>query len=381
VGIRKFRPDRLFDGKQFTPPGAVLVCDETGRVLDILTEEAAGAGAADVEVLPGILLPGLINCHCHLELSHLKGRVPENTGMVPFLLAVMQRRFDGPDLIFEAMQAADQAMYESGIVAVGDICNTSNSVAVKKQSRMNYVNFIEVSGFVPSGAHNRYEQAQSVLKAFESFTNPSIVPHAPYSVSRELFSLLPAAAVSTMHNQESPEENEFFLAGSGPFNDLYKAIGVDIGFFSPPHTTSLQAVLPYLPKAGNMILVHNTETSTNDIFAWQQLSALPRPWFCLCVRANQYINSSLPPVDLLQNSGHGLVLGTDSLASNHSLDLMAEVFTLLNHFPELPLERVLHWATLAGAEALGLDQHLGSFVKGKKPGLVLLQGQRSKRIL
>ncbi|MFT4023256.1 MAG: amidohydrolase family protein [Flavihumibacter sp.] len=376
MGIRKFRPERLFDGKRFAPPGTVLVCDETGRVISLLANDD------DATPLEGILLPGMVNCHCHLELSHLKGRIPGHTGMVPFLVSVMKNRFNDETMIGEAMFEADKAMYNSGIVAVGDICNTANSVEVKKQSRIRYINFIEVSGFVPSGAHHRYEQAVAVQQAFEPLGDAFIVPHAPYSVSPELFGLLEASPLSTMHNQESAEENEFFMRGTGPFNGLFSAIGVDIGFFRPPHTSSLQAVIPFLPRAGNLILVHNTETSAEDLFAWRQAGALlPVPWFCLCVRANQYINSSLPPVDLLAGSGYRIVLGTDSLASNHSLDLMAELFVLLDHFPELPLETALHWATLAGAEALGLQQQLGSFEKGKQPGLVLLQGRSAKRIL
>lgn len=376
MGIRKFRPDRLFDGTQFAAPGAVLVCDGGGRVIDLIPEADAGD---DLEPLQGILLPGLVNCHCHLELSHMRGMIPEHTGMVPFLTAVMKNRFAGPDLIGEAMYEADNAMYQSGVVAVGDICNTANSVAVKEQSRIRYINFIEVSGFVPSGARDRYEQALGVMKAFTATGNAYMAPHAPYSVSPALFSLLGAAALSTMHNQESAEENEFFSRGTGPFNDLFKTLGVDIGFFRAPGTSSLRAVMPYLPRAGKMILVHNTETSADDLFSWQQ--ARPALRFCLCPRANQYINDSLPPVDLLQNSGHPLVLGTDSLASNHSLDLMAELFVLLDHFPELGLEQALHWATLAGAEALDLDKHLGSFEKGKQPGLVLLRGRSTERIL
>jgi len=378
-----------------TAENAVLVTEEDGTVLDIIPFAEAGEG---VETLNGILSPGFINCHCHLELSHMKGMVPEKTGLVDFLLAVMGGRNNGSgddpaETMAAAIAAAEESMLHCGIVAVGDICNTTNTLSQKAMGRLYYHNFIETMGFTEQGAAERFQQSCKIFEAFaEAYTLPieanSLVPHAPYSVSPRLFELVanfPGNHVLTIHNQESEAENEFYRNGQGDFLRLYKAIGLDTHFFKGTGKRSLPSYLPHFYRNQSLILVHNVATTEEDLRlagAWRESGTTTGPnlYFCLCPNANLYISGQLPDVDMLVRSGRPIVLGTDSLASNHQLDILQEAKALQARFPELTTATLLSWATANGAEALQLDGVLGSFTPGRQPGVVLIEGGEGEQL-
>ena len=310
--------------------------------------------------------------------------IPEHTGLVSFVQQVMSRRNEqNEEQQQAAMHAAAQELYHSGTVAVGDICNTTASIALKKSSPLYWHNFIEVTGFVDSTAHQRFNDAVIILQQFErelaAFNFQfSITPHAPYSVSSALFHLLnehSAGQHISIHNQETKAEDELYQFKSGGFSDLYKNFGIDTGSFEATGRSSLQSWLPRFTHGQKIISVHNSFTAEDDIvFAKNKLQ------YCLCPNANLYIENVLPPVELLMKNNAHIVLGTDSYASNHQLNIMAEINTIQEHFPGISLETILQWATLNGAKALGIDQQFGSFEKGKKPGLVLINGATAKRI-
>lgn len=364
------------------PEGYVLITDTGGTVLEIVLASDAGDGT---EQLNGILCPGFINAHCHLELSHLKGVIPEQTGLVDFVFKIMTQRNADEAVILQAIKDAEDEMLQNGIVAVGDICNTANTALQKRQGQLHYHNFIEVTGFVPATAHKRFGAALEILGRFKQQTTinnqqSTISPHAPYSVSPQLFELInsfPGNSLLTIHNQETPAENEFFETATGDFLRLYQQLGIDISFYKPSGNTSLQTFLPYINKKQSLILVHDVITSAEDIKATQlsiangQLSSV---FYCICPNANQYITNSLPDVNSLIKNNCSIVLGTDSLASNRQLSILEEMRTLQQHFPQISLQQLLEWATINGAKALKMDNRLGSFEKGKKPGVVLIEG-------
>jgi cytosine/adenosine deaminase-related metal-dependent hydrolase len=380
MSYRKFKAAQIFTGNSWAPPESVLITSENGQIETIIPTAEAGE---DILELDGILCPGFVNAHCHLELSHMKGRIPPSIGMVPFLLQVMSNRMAAAGEIEIAMQAADQEMWQSGIVAVGDIANTTDSLSIKTTSRIHYHTFIECSGFTGSAASLRFDQAKKTRDVFSKIGPAGIVPHAPYSVSPELFKLITnndSDAILSMHNQESVAEEDFFLKGHSAMNDLYKAIGVDIDFFQAPLTTSIQAVFPYLKNSRKLILVHNLTTSDEDL-NYIKTEGGPSVYFCLCPSANKYINEKLPPVELLKSHTNTILLGTDSLASNYQLSITEEMKLLAASFPALMMGELLQWATLNGAKALDMEHTLGSFEKGKMPGIVQLQNWKSKRLL
>ncbi|WP_052272810.1 amidohydrolase family protein [Flavihumibacter solisilvae] len=379
MGFRKFRGSQLFTGTGFAPDDSVLVTDEGGKVEGIVPEADAGS---DIQFVEGIISPGFVNCHCHLELSHLKAVIPEGTGMVPFLMDVMQRRGEGAERIQDAITHAEHQMWATGIVAVGDICNTTDTLTKKRKPLLFYHNFVEVSGFVEAGAAGRFSIAESVARQMADTGPTTIVPHAPYSVSPALFNYISASTPElpiTMHNQESKDENDFFLTGDSGFRKLFESLGVNLDFFIPPGVSSIRAVLPHLRTNGILILVHNVVTSAEDIAQIKQHNS--DTYFCLCPNANRHINDSMPPVDLLINNGCKIVLGTDSLASNSQLSILEEIKTLQSAYPSLPIEQLLTWATSEGANALGISDRFGSFAPGKTPGIIQINNGQSIRRL
>lgn len=393
---RKFTAPNIFNGYQFLPANAVLITSAAGVVIDIVDREDAGDA---VEFFEGLLTPGFINAHCHTELSYLKEAIPPNTGLVQFVQAVMKSRGLADELKLDAMRLAELEMYNSGIVAVGDICNTADSILLKEKSKLQWHNFIEVSGFSDAGATGRLNGAKEIYGEFTArlLQPASLSPHAPYSVSKILFQQLnneTSKQLITIHNQECAAENELYQNKAGDFLQLYRNLGISIDAFEPTATTSLQSWVPYFTHQQSIISVHNTFTSQADIDFYAALSGVDstgRLIFCLCVNANKYIEQKAPPIELLRKNNCSIVIGTDSYASNWQLNIFEEIKSIqLATDNSIPLAEVLRWATSNGAQALQLNQTIGSFEKGKKPGVVLIEGlndleitqhSASKRIL
>jgi len=218
--------------------------------------------------------------------------------------------------------------------------------------------------------------------------------HAPYSVSPALWEMLTPYfqnKTTSLHNQETDFEDAFFLNKSGDFLRLYDFLGVNLDFYNPTGKSSLQSVAHHFYGAKNTLLVHDVFTEQTDLDFIKSLSVQQQNqfYFCLCVNANQYISKALPPIDLFRKNDCLITVGTDSLASNHQLNILEELKTISKWYPTIPLVEQLQWATINGSQALGFEQ-LGSFEKGKQPGLVLIDkivngtltdASTSKRIL
>jgi aminodeoxyfutalosine deaminase len=392
---RKFHADYLFTGYSMLGKESVLITDEAGVVRDIVKYADAGNG---IEQYNGILCPGFVNCHCHLELSHMRGLIPAGTGMIKFLLSVLKEREANDEDITEAMVLAETYMLERGIVAVGDICNTSHSLSVKSSRKLYYHNFIESFGFAESKAEDRFNHALQLYYQFAASGNGigagnvSIVPHSPYSVSDNLFRLINShkkGSLLTIHNQESVAETDFFSTGAGEMLELYEALGIDVTHFVPSKQSSLIRSIIKITADHSVILVHNVNTTVDDLDALRRGRNVPQLFWCLCPNANLHINGKLPDVDLFRNFNCKLVIGTDSLASNVQLNILEELKTLQQHNDSISTSELLKWATLNGAEALRIDHKYGSFEKDKQPGIVnidagikdTLEGAVAKRVL
>ena len=380
MGYRKFAADYMFTGYEMLGKDAVLITDENGRVNAIA--DAADVGD-NIERFNGILCPGFINCHCHLELSHLKGKIPPKTGMVKFLLTVMSERFISESEIEQAIQFEEQFMQEKGIVAVGDICNTTHTLNLKRSSDLFFHNFIEATGFTESSAELRFRQARDVYDKFvDEWSSSSIVPHSPYSISEALFRLIDqheASSLLSIHNQESEAEAEFFAYASGGFLELYRSLKIDVGHFSPKPHSSLIHCLSHLGPSHSLILVHNVHTRQSD-FDWIAENNRTNLHWCLCPNANLYINDRLADVELLRKNQANIVIGTDSLASNIQLNVLEELKTLQSNYPHFETSELLTWATINGADALRISKKYGSFEKGKRPGIVVIHGGKYDKL-
>jgi cytosine/adenosine deaminase-related metal-dependent hydrolase len=354
----------------------VVVVDENNRIADVLPENSPHLPES-VEKYEGIICPGFVNAHCHLELSHMKGVLPEGTGLDGFIGGIVAQREAELEKIQRAQITADNAMWEAGIQAVGDICNNDSTIATKQRSRIRYHSFIELLGINPSGAELTMQRGIDLAERYrEKNLAASIVPHASYSVSANLLSLISEEAYMneapiSIHNQETKSEDEMFLRGTGALLKKLTSLGVPMQFFVPTKLTALRSILPLLLQSKPILLVHNTFTTAEDM-AWANAQNDTLFW-CTCPSANLYIESQVPDVTTWLACGSTICVGTDSLASNHQLSVLEELRLLTQHCPNISFDNLLRIATLNGARALGLEKETGTLEKSKMPGVLLLE--------
>ncbi|MGZ3777832.1 MAG: amidohydrolase family protein, partial [Mucilaginibacter sp.] len=248
--MKIFTADYVFPVYAAPIKNGVVTVDDDGKVISVANIPSPDAKSSDVQHLKGIICPGFVNTHCHLELSHLKNKIPPGGGLIDFIKNIQSTRAAEASVITEAAIKADQEMYDNGIVAVGDICNSNITIPVKKNSKLYYHSFVETFGFQPTRAEEVFEKAVALMNEFKPAPS-SITPHSPYSVSKELFRLIKKFSETgrnllSIHNQESDEENKFFRYRLGGFLDLYAHFGMDITFFKSQARNSVQSMIPLL---------------------------------------------------------------------------------------------------------------------------------------
>ncbi|MDP9047461.1 MAG: amidohydrolase family protein [Bacteroidota bacterium] len=375
--MKSFKADYVFPVCADPIKNGIVTVDDSGKIISVTDPNlSSDPNNTPVKKLSGIICPGFVNAHCHLELSHLKGKVEPRKGLVNFIKDVQKTRKADSAEVLDAASRADSAMYDNGIVAVGDIVNTNISIPVKASSKLYYHSFVESFGFLPAQAGEVFERALNLLDEFKP-SPCSITPHAPYSVSKDLFKLIKnycedRTNLTTIHNQESEEENKFYRYKQGGFIDLYADFGIDISYFKPQARNSLQSMIPLLSNKQNILLVHNTCTNLKDIYFLKRFDR--NIHWCFCPNANLYIEDKLPKVELFLGQGYNVTLGTDSLASNDNLCILSEMRTLQKKYPVLTTEQLIEWATVNGAKYFGIDDEKGTLQPGRTPGLNLITG-------
>ena len=381
------KASRIHNGYEFLTEGSIVEIAGEGEIINI--HGPSFSPGMPVQEYEGIICPGFINAHCHLELSHMRGVTAEGGGLVSFLQQVMLQRnnFSGEEKR-TALEQAFADMKAGGTVAVGDIANTPDTLDIRQDAAMHIHTFIESIGFTEDHAGDRFAWPQKLYEEFSDqrsgdyMLRQSIVPHAPYSVSPALFALIDRhkdKSLVSIHNEETLAENEYYREKSGKMKELYETLRIDDGFFRPSGKTSLQTYMPYLSKDHLVILVHNTYMNEQDI-DW--LKGEDREcYLCLCPNANWYIERRMPPIPLFIQKNMNICLGTDSLASNHQLSIMAEIQTIKKHFPGIGLETLLRWGTLNGAKALQMEHIIGSLEAGKRPGIILIDQEEQIKVL
>ena len=364
--------DKIHNGHQWLPVGTVLAVAADGTILSVQQVPHPDAVHYD-----GVLTPGFVNVHCHLELSHMKGMVPEHTGLIPFLKTIPKHRNDYTDEQKKAARmAGHNELLQNGIVAVGDIANTTDTLDTRALDQLHYQTFVESIGFTEANAVRAFGFATQTYDAFAAQAGTTkklqqaIIPHAPYSVSSALFRLIDAhkPGVISIHNQESREEDKYYLRKEGDVRDLLHTLGIDDTLFSPTGRTSLQSYLDLFSPEHPFIFVHNTYTSRDDVqYAHHKLK---QAYWCLCPNANLYIENALPDIDMLVSEHARVCVGTDSLASNHQLSVLAELQSIKQYYPHLSWETLLMWGTSNGASALHMADVIGTIEPGKRPGIL-----------
>ncbi|MBL7919762.1 MAG: amidohydrolase family protein [Bacteroidia bacterium] len=371
--MRFLSANKIFDGRQYLAHGSVLVLDSQNKLKEIIA--ASFQIQEKTEMLDGIITPGFVNAHCHLELSHLKGKIQKHTGIPGFGKQIIMQRMSGftKEIIHEKAMEADVQMWNNGIVAVGDISNADDSFKVKQSSKIKYHTFIEILGLNPANEQMMFDLSFPFYKLLQSMgLAGSLAPHAPYSTSLQLIERLAKFDKEnnlplSIHNQETEEETKFFFGKENDFKDLYDFLKADISWFKAPGCSSLQTYINTFNDQKTM-LVHNTFSTQADV----AMAAGKNCFFCFCPNANLYIENKLPNYTLFKEHHNSLCLGTDSLASNDSLDLVAEANVIFKNSNVFSLETILQMMTFNNASALNLESDFGSLIPGKNAGLNLV---------
>lgn len=280
-----------------------------------------------MEFYSGILLPGMVNAHCHLELSCLRGAIPAGGGFAAFArgMGAQRGRFD-EEQRRRAIEAADARMWREGVAAVGDVANGESTFAVKARSAIRYRTFAELFGL--------QSVSTAPVDGLLRHAATSLTPHSTYSVPDALFRR---------------------ICSGGDF----------LHYGSP-----VERLVGSVPPTRSVLLVHNCCVTQRTIDRVTAHFTAP-VWWCLCPGSNRYISGLRPPVELLRANGLNICVGTDSLASNGALSLVDELRLLGDG---VPLAERLLWATAGGAAALGFGDELGEIAPGRRPGVALLEG-------
>jgi cytosine/adenosine deaminase-related metal-dependent hydrolase len=361
----------VFTGREFVKNGVVEI-DSSGKVAGLGSLGDSVVEKEHTEFFNGIITPAFVNAHCHVELSHMKGVIPRSSGMTDFCKSIVSFRNTDVNRQIQAMYEADELMANEGIIAAGDISNIELSLQMKKDSRLIYHTFVETFSLNPRHAEEKMSVARKIKRNFENEgLRVSITPHAPYSLSENLFELSVmegnGSGILSIHNEESCDEMELFEKKQGKMRDFF---GKDMDDFLNEYDRPLHRILKYVAPETKMLLIHNTHTDEQGVR--QALNRNKKTVWVLCPASNLYIENRLPDAAMFSKLNARVAVGTDSLSSNTNLSILQELKILDTAFPETGLHNLLRWATLNGAEALNLDPELGSFDTGKRPGILLL---------
>lgn len=319
-----------------------------------------------MEFFSGVLIPGFVNAHCHSELSYLRGKIERRRGFAGFADSIARVRHEAtPEERLASAAYWNAKMYQEGITAVGDICNGASTFPLKQKSPVYYHNFIEYFGLQTTD----FSRTDAVAAEAARLGLPhSATPHSTYSLQDKPFrEIAHRDNPLSIHFMESPGEQELF-EGRGRLHarNLESGIGIDFAGYGSPASRIVASV----PPDKNILLIHNTFVDEEVIDRIESHFEPGRVTWVLCPRSNDFIEGAHPPAPLLHRKGVRIAIGTDSLASNETLSMPGEMKLL----PEISLHDRIRWATLTGAEALGIDSWAGSFTPGKRPGAILLTG-------
>ncbi|MEO8078307.1 MAG: amidohydrolase family protein [Acidobacteriota bacterium] len=323
------------------------------------------------------ILPGLINTHTHLELSWMAGRVPPSDSMGQWIRALMALRRNGPPAEEAQRQAAAAALAgarAAGTVAFGDISNTLITADVLHDAGVPGVLFHELIGFGPSDVKARAEEgALRVRQVVRPPLKAGLAPHAPYSVSPDLFRAIGEVTAreglpSSVHLGESREEIEFLMTAGGAIAETLKHLAAWNDAWAAPRCDPAE----YLDRLGvlrpGLLVVHAAQLSRGPLARLAARGCI----IVSCPRSNRWVGAGDPPLDAFYASGARVTFGTDSLASAPNLEMFAEI-AAARAVSSVGAARLLESATRIGAQALGLDPDLGTLEPGKRADLLAVR--------
>lgn len=358
-------------------PGAALVLDEQERIVACGDERALRGRfpGARWESQRAVLMPGLVNAHTHLELSGLRGQVAGGAGFGPWVERLMSAR----DRLSEphASDAIEDAISEllaAGTVAIGEVSNSLAAVPALAEVPLHGCVFHEIYGLRSEVAGVMLGMAKQRRAEFAHWPQRfayALAPHTPFSLHPDVLRTLVqdarrAGQRTSLHLCEHAAERSYLQDGSGPIAAFLAARGADAADWAPPELDPVRYVAGLGLLFPGLLCVHLTDARPDELALVAQAGAQ----VVLCPRSNLHIELRLPPLLQILAAGLRPALGTDSLASNASLDVLEEARALHARFPSVAPRVLLAMATSFGAEALGLQARLGRLAEGMRPGVV-----------
>ena len=355
--------------------GAVIV--RQGRVLATgpwprLRGEFSRAEILDLSDC--LILPGFVNAHTHLELTHLKGRVEYN-GDFPTWVRQVTRQRAHEQTLADVLAAGVRQSLAGGATLVGDISHAGNARQHLLGAPIRKVCFAETVGLADDVSPQQASLEEWLDEGGrDSWTQLGLSPHAPYSSGRRLYELTAQLAAKhdvrlTTHLAEMPAEAEFLQTGAGPWRAFLEDIGKWPASFIPPRCSPVEFFLD-LDLAGQDCLLAHVNYLDDDELA---RLARTRHSVAFCPRSHRYFGHKNHRFRDMLAAGINVCLGTDSLASNDSLSMLDEIRFLHREYPDVPPEQLLAMATRNGARALAWDEHTGALEPGKEADLVAVQ--------
>jgi len=378
--MRILHADHVLPGDRPAIADGAVVLDALGAIVEIgpAAEVIPRHSGAELERVRGVVFPGLVNAHTHVELSALRGRVPGGHGFVAWVDRLITTRTEVlPEEEAEAVMGAIDELERSATVAVGDVSNTLSPVPMLARRGIGGCVFHEVLGMDRAVVSRRIEGLRAELEERVPTWPGADLAYAP--APHTLYTLHPDAARSvldsalqrglrtSLHLAEHAAERRAVEHGDGPVPEWFATrlkqrpewprrplfdLAADVGALRP-----------------GVVLVHLTDARPDELarVAASGASAV------LCPRSNLYIEGRLPPLLAVREAGIDAALGTDSLASNTSLDVLAEARALADRFPSVPKWELVKMVTWNGARALGRDD-LGRLARGTQPGVFCVDG-------
>ncbi|HLK35785.1 MAG TPA: amidohydrolase family protein [Polyangiaceae bacterium] len=375
--------DAVVTGDDAALRDAAVVVDDSGRVVDVgaagdLLPRHAGATLRRVR---GALLPGLVNAHTHVELSALRGQVPGGGGFVPWVEHMIGVRSEvGPEDDAAAIERAVDELDAAGTVAVGEVTNSLSAVGPLARRGIVGCVFHEVFGVTREAADRRVAELSRVLEdRVGAWPSTDLVyaptPHTVYTTHPSAVRALLRQARergsrASVHLAEHAAERRFLEHGDGPIVDFYgRLLKLRLADLEAPGKPPVVFADELGALAPDVLCVHLTDARPEELV----LAARRGAPVVFCPRSNLFIEGRLPPLLGARTAGLEPALGTDSLASNASLDVLAECRALADRFPSVPARDLVQMATWNGARALGRED-VGRVARGSRPGLFAIEG-------
>lgn len=356
--------------------GAVAVCGTRIVAVGRCPQVKRRISGAEQDLGDAVIIPGLINAHTHLELTDLHGRIKKCARFVDWLRQVGETvvKWKLHDKLFfwregrfrRSVRNGIRQSIASGVTTVGDICNSGASLRLLRYGPLRAVVFQEVLDLRCRNPRRKVERVARRLRGLPNtpWLRRGIAPHAPYSASLETYRhcALRASDLNmplATHVHETPEEIDLFEKGTG---DLRRVME----YFLGPAPAWRFPARPICVLDGHGILTTRTVLAHCNYLNAEDIKVLQRrePSVVYCPRSHAYFGHAKHPVRRLLDLGVNVALGTDSLASCDSLNLLDEMRFLVESREDVSPEEALTMATENGARALDLGNRVGQIAPG-----------------